>query len=173
MIFRMGIGAALLAFVWMVTCTAPDAAGPATAPAQQDSPQADDCVRGEPAALLASGSSFAMHGAREALETVSTGKNPSLVIRHYGCAHYVLDFTFTWPETAAQERAAGLRAAAERLAELKGTEATGPILRSVREGILKLADDPASAWIQLSEMETLTVGVPSPAVLVITYDVAL
>jgi hypothetical protein len=141
--------------------------------AQQEASDRDECARSEPAALLPAGSSFVVTPAGEALETVDTTELPSLVIRHYGCAHFALDFTFRWPDTASPGRADALKTAASRLESLAVTEAAQPVMRRVIEGIGQLLADPEASELRLGEIERLELAIPSENVLVITYDVAL
>ncbi len=140
---------------------------------QEVEDQQDDCVRGKPSAILASGSAFVSRSPREAFETVSDAEVPRVVIRHYGCAHYGLDFTFTWAASTSLNRQTALREAADRISSLRGNHETAPTLQRIRDGIRKLADDPTKQTISLGEMETIGVSAPAPNAITVTYDVAL
>jgi hypothetical protein len=177
-------GAPFLALLLMQGCATEKAPSPAPSPQQSakagqpHSPQPsveadDDCIRGEPAAILSQGSAFVPGGKREAWESVDGDAVPTLRIRHYGCAHYVLDFTFTWPRAAPPSRADALKAASTRLASLQAKEATRPILRQLDEALRTLAADTAMELVTPGEMTTITVAFPEAHVLVVTYDVAL
>ncbi len=132
-----------------------------------------DCVRGEPEALLSSRSDFRQSSPREARETVRTGSRIKLTIRHFGCAHYALDFEFTWSDPRMPELRVSLEEAARLLEKLPFKQAYRPVMKNLIAAARRMAQQPRRPPLALSETETLTVDTPAPNMLLLRYDVAL
>jgi hypothetical protein len=166
----------LLVGVFLIAggCSSREAAQPPAAAAkpggQTPSPE---CVRGEPEALLVSHSDFQKSSPQEAVETVQTGSPIKLVIHHFGCTHYALDFEFTWAEPRMPEPKVSLVEAAAVLEKLPIKDSYGPLMKSLAEAIRKMAKDPYKQPLTMSEMETLTATTPALNVLRVRYNVAL
>jgi hypothetical protein len=150
-----------------------------TGGSRDDPPPADsgaavlECVRGDPEPLFASGAEFRREGPLEARERAAAGGPIQLDVQHSGCAHYVLNFVFTWPSGAVPERSVALRAAAALLETLTPVESAGSIVRGVAGAMREMAADPALTFLSISEMETVSVGDSEPGTLRVVYDVAL
>jgi|GEM_PF-5772162 len=149
---------------------AKDTAVPTT---PSSTPQATtDCVRGEPDTLFASRSTFKKSSPGEATETAQTNSPIQLTVRHFGCAHYALDFDFVWSDTLPPPNIA-LVDAARLLESLPVREAYGPVMKTLLATIRKMADEPHKQPVTMSETETLTATTPTRTTLRIRYDVAL
>ena len=141
-----------------------------------ESPKASaslDCVRGEPEALLSSQSEFRRVSAGEAVESVQTRSPIRLTIRHFGCAHYALDFEFLWERSAMPEPKLSLTEAANVLEGLPIKESNKQAVKHLTAALRRMAKDPYKQPLSMSESETLTATTPSASVLQIRYDVAL
>lgn len=132
-----------------------------------------DCVRGEPEALLATRSMFRQSGPHEALETVDTGSPIQLVIHHFGCTHYALDFEFTFPGERMPDPHESIREAAALVGKLPFKEGNRKAMEDVVSAMRRMAGDPYKQPLTMSETETLTATTPALNVLRIRYDVAL
>jgi hypothetical protein len=144
------------------------------APAKTGAPNSSsDCVRGEPEALLASHSVFKQSGPHEALETVDTGSPIKLVIHHFGCTHYALDFEFTFPGERMPDPHVSLKDAAALLEKLPFKEANQQAMKGIVAAMRRMAEDPYKQPLTMSETETLTGTTPALNVLRVRYDVAL
>jgi hypothetical protein len=129
-------------------------------------------VRGEPEALLAARSEFKKTAPGEAIETVRTDVPVQLTVRHFGCAHYALDFEFIWPATMPEPKLS-IQEAARILESLPARDAFAPVIKNLVAALRKMADEPYKQPVKLSETETLTATTPSLTTLRIRYDVAL
>src|SRR6185503_12420910 len=96
-------------------------------PKERQAAKKSDCVRGEPEALLVSRSDFNRSGVGEATEKVRTESPVALTIRHFGCAHYALDFEFTWPQARMPEPAVSFGEAAAVLEKLPVKDTYRPL----------------------------------------------
>ncbi|MCZ2152217.1 MAG: hypothetical protein LC126_31120 [Bryobacterales bacterium] len=143
---------------------------PAKTAASNSSP---DCVRGEPEALLASHSVFKQSEPHEALETVDTGSPIKLVIHHFGCTHYALDFEFTFPGERMPDPRVSIKDAAALLEKLPFKEGNRQAMKGIAAAMGRMAEDPYKQPLTMSETETLTATTPALHVLRIRYDVAL
>jgi len=132
-----------------------------------------DCVRGEPEALLSSQSEFRRVSAGEATESVQTRTPIRLTIRHFGCAHFALDFEFRWDQSAIPEPKYSLAQAADILDGLPVKESNKQAVKNLTAALRKMAKEPYRQPLSMSESETLTATTPSASVLQIRYDVAL
>lgn len=145
--------------------------GPSKALAKLAEPS--PCVREEPEAILESGSVFTKAPEREAIEIVQTGSPVKLTIRHFGCAHYLLDFDFVWPATRMPVRRIALLEAAALLEKLHATDAMKASIKSIVGALRMLARSPKDESHRLSELETVTLEAPTPHSLRVRYDVSL
>ncbi|MCC6368344.1 MAG: hypothetical protein IT165_32870 [Bryobacterales bacterium] len=132
-----------------------------------------DCVRGEPEALLGSHSVFKQAGPHEALETVDTGSPIQLVIHHFGCTHYALDFEFTFPGERMPDPHVSIKDAAALLEKLPFKEGNKQAMKGIVAAMRRMAEDPYKQPLTMSETETLAATTPALNVLRIRYDVAL
>jgi hypothetical protein len=142
-------------------------------PAAEKTNQQTGCVRGEPEALLATGSEFRKSSAGEATETIPTTSPIRLTVRHFGCTHYALDFEFTWPGERMPDPPAALREAAAILSRLPLKATYRPAINGIAEALRKMALEPYKQPMTMSETETLTATTPALSTLRIRYDVAI
>lgn len=126
-----------------------------------------------PEALLASQSDFKKSSPREAQERVHTPSGINLVIRHFGCAHYALDFEFTWPDPQMPPPPVALKGAASLLEKLPFKVEYQQVMRSLVASLRKMAEDPYKQPLTMSDTETLTATTPAMNMLQVRYDVAL
>jgi hypothetical protein len=167
----------------LVTCLVVLAAAGVVGDVRPAAGQGEACARGEPAALLVAAPgrptpAFVRTGQHEALETFRVDSKTELAIRHFGCAHFALEFTFTTRSTPPPRATAWPARAARWLRSL-------PVVPSQRRVVEHLARQLEQAGarayapgtrLQVSETATLTLDVhrgPSDTRLVILYDIAL
>jgi hypothetical protein len=144
-----------------------------TAAERGDQSPSPDCVRGEPEALMSSRSDFKKSSPSEAQEVVRTDSPIKLMIRHYGCTHYALDFEFTWPDPRMPDPQVSLKEAALVLEKLPFKESYRPAIENLTAAMRKMAQEPYKQPLTMSDTETLTATTPALNVLRIRYDVAL
>jgi hypothetical protein len=130
-------------------------------------------VRGQPEALLATQSDFKPLPPNEAVEAVRTDAPVGLMIRHFGCTHYALDFEFTWPDPQMPEPRVSLGEAARLMEKLLVKDEYKPLMKTLVAAVRKMADEPYKQPVTLSETETLTATTPALNVLRIRYNVSL
>jgi hypothetical protein len=124
--------------------------------------------------------SFEKLGPLEALERLELDDGTAVTIRHFGCAHYGLEFTFSLPNSAAPQAGPDywLERAATLLASLPVTpEDEQRITRTAR--LLEASADDTYTYgepLQLSEIASVSVTVevsPAGTRLVVLYAVIL
>ena len=144
-------------------------ATPAPAAAQKPS----RCVRGEPEALLASQSIFKRTARGEAQEIVQGNAPIQITIRHFGCAHYALDFEFKFPGRQMPDPQVSLKEAAAALEKLPVKKSNLQAIKGIVEAMRKMAADPYKQPLTMSENETLGATTPALNILRVRYDVVL
>jgi hypothetical protein len=132
-----------------------------------------DCVRGEPEALMASGSEFTKKSVNEAIETIPVEQAIALTVHHFGCAHYALNFDFKWKDGKLPEPKQSLQTAAQVLDTLKVKDDVKPLAKNLAKTLRKMSEEPYKQPVTMSETETLTAITPAIDTLRIQYDVAL
>lgn len=156
---------------------------PATSQGDAGRPSRTGCARGEPAPLLVSAAGrstpvFVRNGDGEGLETFQVDRETKLAIRHFGCAHFALEFTFVTRTGPSKSPTAWPARSARWLRDLPVTSTQ----RGFVDHIARQLDDAAArgyapgASLQVSETATLTMHVhrgASGTRVVILYDVAL
>jgi len=130
-----------------------------------------DCVRGTSEALLASQSDFVRISSAEARESVRADSTITLAIRHFGCAHYALDFDFAWPDRQMPPVLSALKDAAGLLERLPFKTEYRQLTASLIASLRKM--EFYGETVAISDNETLTVMTPAPNLLRVRYDVAL
>jgi hypothetical protein len=133
----------------------------------------EQCSRGKPTRMLKSGSGLRILSETEARETVQSASPIKLSIHHSGCAHYVVDFRFSWVGRQMPLAQQAIQEAAKLLQGLPFDATYEPIIESLVIALEKAAQDPEKPIEPLSEMETVTVTTPEASVLNVRYNVAL
>ena len=150
------------------------ASKPAESTAAKPRPEAtSDCVRGEPQPLMGSGSEFKKVSVSEAIETIPIEQAIALTVRHFGCAHYALDFEFKWKDGKLPEPKLSLQSAAQILDDLKVKDDFKMMTKGIAKALRKMSEEPYKQPLTMSETETLTAITPAMDTLRIRYDVAL
>jgi hypothetical protein len=157
-----------------VGCGRPEApVSEAQKPGEKKGPAAADCQRGEPKALMASGSAFRSMSAQEAREVIPVEDGIKLEVRHFGCTHYALEFAFTWVNGKLPEPKLSLKKAADILDGLAVKDEYDAVRKSISAAVRKMSEEPYKQPLIMSETENLTATTPTLSMLVVRYDVAL
>lgn len=167
----------------LVTCLVVLAAAGVVGDAGPAESQREACARGEPAPLLVAAPgrptpAFVRTGHHEALETFPVDPKTELAIRHFGCAHFALELTFT-TRSAPPKRATVWPARAARW--LRSLPVVPSQRRMVEHMARQLEQAGARGYapgtsLQVTETVTLTLDVhrgPPDTRVVVLYDVAL
>src|SRR5262249_54574111 len=143
----------------------------------------EGCVRREPEPLLVPAPGrptpvFVRTGDREALETFSIDPGTELAIRHFGCAHFALEFTFVTRAGRPKGRTAWPSRAAQWLRSLPVTSSQRQLVDHIAQRLDQAAvrGDKPGTPLPLSETATLRIEVHpgrSDTRLIILYQVAL
>ncbi len=158
-----------------------------TATSRGEAQAGDTCARGEPAPVLrAGGDGLVSHELMPhrddgtADETATLKDGTVVAIKHAGCAHYVLTFSFPRQGTSPDERtpALWLARAAEVFGKLVDVANHPGAIRNIAQALVARAADTYTYGeiITISELETVSLRVEegsAGAELRVIYDVAL
>ena len=142
-----------------------------------------DCVRGAPAPLLVAKSGnarpeFRRTNGTEAVETLRIDSRTDLTIRHFGCAHFALEFTFVTRVGGRESPAAWLSRAARWLRTLPVDPDQQRFVGHITQRLQQAATERYAFGtpLQISETATLTVDLHRSRAgnrLVLLYEVVL
>ena len=165
--------------------SSPASATAQAAPAAPTNGAKEQCARGAPEPVLIASKDPTKHqferlGDHEARETTVLDDGTVLTIRHSGCAHYDLEFSFllSGEKAATHSPSEWLTRAEALLGKVSIVPAQQTTLRKMRELLRGSAANPYTYGdgLTMSEMETVSVEVSAAAQgmrLAVLYDVAL
>ena len=145
---------------------------PSTLP-MQSAKSVSACTRGEPKPILQEGGNFTIVGRGEARETTSTASRVKVRIRQFGCTHYGLEFSFTWPQSSMPAPAKAIREASDLIRRLPYKAENAKAMMAVADAAAKMAENPYKQPMTMSASEPLEAATPALNMLKLTEDVAL